>query len=476
MRLGFALFLFVAIADAQQLHVTSATAKSVRLEWSGTAPEWSVERKLAGGAYQKLAPVKALNFEDTKIEPYATYRYRVSTGPGSKPSNEVVVGPPPMGVMVAAGAPEGVEPSRYGTNIAVTRDENGDPALAFVWADPNGDSDPVDTEVRFVRWNRATYAWTKPVRVAVTGDLPSQYVEPISIACDPDTGAFLIATSVGKAGVNVAISRDAGATWQTTVVQPAETAAASTAIAVSAGTVHLATNMEGPGVSYITGPIADDPSKWKTEVAPNASGWKVGSATNIALALDAAGHPVIARYETQEDGAGRRVEVWRPGAAPVVAFESNLGTDYPNLALTSGGGKLALVVNNPTVQDSDSNISYESSTDGATWSKPVMIPADGPRSTNQPESVALGSAGQALVTFGSNTGSAGPSCGGPVVSRSSDGTHWKTCGFGRTAGADFEIQPSSLRALITGDDTAYVVWHQESENKYGRGVLIWHGR
>src|SRR4051794_25183207 len=130
---------------AQHLRVAAAGRKSVRLEWDGSGQDWKVDRKTEGGSWQKLAAATAAKFEDTSVAPYATYRYRVSAGP--KTSNEVVVGPPPAGILTAAPAPKAGEPANYGTNAAITPDENGDPAIAFVWFDPNGDGNMADSEV-----------------------------------------------------------------------------------------------------------------------------------------------------------------------------------------------------------------------------------------------------------------------------------------------------------------------------------------
>src|SRR4051812_22434779 len=97
MRPGVILAVLATCSMAQQLRVASANTKSVRLEWSTSAQEWTVERKTEAGTYEKLASSNATSYEDKTIAPYATYRYRVSAG--GKTSNEVVVGPPPAGIL-----------------------------------------------------------------------------------------------------------------------------------------------------------------------------------------------------------------------------------------------------------------------------------------------------------------------------------------------------------------------------------------
>src|SRR4051812_38856997 len=101
--------LLACVASAQQLHLTSADIKSIKLQWSGSAPEWTVERKSGNTPFQKIGTATAPNYDDTKIDPYGTYRYRVSAA-SATPSNEVVAGPPPAGVLVAAPGPKTGEP------------------------------------------------------------------------------------------------------------------------------------------------------------------------------------------------------------------------------------------------------------------------------------------------------------------------------------------------------------------------------
>jgi hypothetical protein len=56
------------------------------------------------------------------------------------------------------------------------------------WVDPKGDDDYRQNEVRFVRWSRAEYRWLPPVRVQVVGEIASQNLNPLAIACDRKTG------------------------------------------------------------------------------------------------------------------------------------------------------------------------------------------------------------------------------------------------------------------------------------------------
>lgn len=467
---GICIFVSVFVsAAAQDLTVKSATGKAVELEWTKGSSAGSLERS-SGQAFQKISPGESGKYTDTSIDPFATYKYRINTA--GKFSNEVTVGPPPAGVSNAAPVPKGGRPENYGPATAVALDENGDPLIAFEWIDPNDDADKSDTDVRFVRWDRATYKWAAPVRVAPTGPLSDQAVYPIAVGSDGGTLAVL--TMVGD-GLIYALSTDHGATWKNTSLSSKTGSPRSIAMAAGGGQAHVVVNGEDAPV-YLTGPVADAGS-WKSTAIPAGDGWKVRNSANIGLALDAAGKPALAYYEDQQEGDAHQYVFWRPGGAAPATIAGKASSESPDIALTYGNNKFgALFAFQLDSNDGDHVLWYSQSADGSSWSKPAKLPIDGPRSTNPPLAVAIDSKGAITAAFGSNSGSAAASCNAPAVSRSPDGTSWKTCGLGKAAGADFSPQPSTLHVIEAPDDRAYVVWHEESESKYGPGVLVWHGR
>ena len=137
------------------LTVKAATSKRVDLAWSGTAASYSVERRVLGGIYAGIGTASATTFSDTQVDPYTTYQYHVianAVAGASSPSNEVTVGPPPSGFSTAATAPGPADSyiaQNFAYDISLALDTNGDPALAWVFDDPNGDSDGSDTKVVF---------------------------------------------------------------------------------------------------------------------------------------------------------------------------------------------------------------------------------------------------------------------------------------------------------------------------------------
>jgi len=457
--------------QAQQLTVKSATAKAVDLEWTGALPASSLERS-SGRTFEKIAAGAAGHYTDQTIEPLGTYKYRVNTN--GKFSNVVTVGPPPDGVTNAAAAPKGSAPEHYGQSSSVALDENGDPVIAFEWYDPNGDGDGSDTEIRFVRWDRASYKWTSPVRIAITGEMNDGNENPFAIAYDRDTGSLAALSQKGD-DVIYALSTDRGVTWNTTPGPKNAAGLRATSLVISSGQVHAAA-IGSDGAFYFTGPVTDV-SSWKAQAVPTGSGWTVRP-TNIPIVLDASGKPAIAFFENQADGDQHRYVFWRPGSSdPAAAVTTNQSTDYPNVALTYANNKFGvLFAIGLDPKDSDHGVWYTQSSDGASWSSPAKLPIDGPRTTNPPLAVAIDSKGAVTAVFAANAGSSDTACNYPVVSRSADGTNWKTCGLGKAAGATFNPQPSTLHIIEAGNSKAYIVWHDSSETKYGSGVLIWRGQ
>lgn len=96
----------------------NANIHAVQLEWNGAAGPVAVERT-NGTTWQKIAAAAQANYEDSAIDPFATYRYRVSAN--GKSSNEVIVGPPPAGVLNTAPSPKETEPPKYGPASAIAR-------------------------------------------------------------------------------------------------------------------------------------------------------------------------------------------------------------------------------------------------------------------------------------------------------------------------------------------------------------------
>jgi hypothetical protein len=188
------------------------------------------------------------------------------------------------------------------------------------------------------------------------------------------------------------------------------------------------------------------------------------------------GKPLVTFWTQPEEGENFRIIGWNPDSGQTTTFlETNGRTaDAPGVLVARGPGKMHLLLSCPLSEtDRDFAIWYSASLGGGAWSKPVKLPVDGPRSVNIPMAFAVDSKGRIAAVYSSNSGSDDAACGYPVLSTSTDGVKWTTCGLGKRYGERFEPQPSTLNAAYGPDDRLNVVWHQEGESKFGQGVLLW---
>ena len=268
MRIILPIFLTFSAFAADQLSVRSATSERVDLAWTGSSPAWTVERRSGAGQFEKLASASVASYADESIAPYVIYRYRIRDQAGAV-SNDVVVGPPPAGVNLAARLPAGAKPDNFAAYTSLAFDENGDPAVAFLWSDPNSDGDYGDSTLNFVRWDRAKYAWKPPVKIAVTGEISYQNLAPVSLACDRVSGIFALSYPSHEAvGVQVAVSRDGGATWKSAALgADLEGGVRSTSLLPLNGRWLLAVVAELGGRLY-SGPLDASPAEWKRSPFP----------------------------------------------------------------------------------------------------------------------------------------------------------------------------------------------------------------
>jgi hypothetical protein len=477
MRKLLLVLLLTNLAAAQKLQVTTATAKRVALSWDGSAASWTIERKSGSGTFQKIASANATTYEDTTIAADGTYTYRVRGGDAATASNEVTVGPPPSGLVKAAPLPAGAVPDHYGVFSAMALDENGDPAIAFVWLDPNKDNDNADSELRFARWDRAKYRFSPATKIAVVGEL-DHCCEPVSLAADPATGVLALAYPVaGTSGFTVAFSDDRGATWKPAQVAMGEDdLASSTAMSWRAGHLQIVVNSDHAGPVFID-TEGTDAAKWKRIPAPKAGREHRGK-TPVALAYDSADKPLVAFYDHAQSEEDNYVyAVWRPGDSEshMAVDTQKHWADMPRVALAFGGNRFGMLVAASMQENNDTfGVWYSGSSDGAAWSKPVKLPIDGPRSSGPPFDLAIDSKGRISAAFNSNSGSGSAPCLYPELSTSADGTTWKTCGIGKTYGLGNDPDQMSLHMLNGAGDKLFMLWPVVSANKNGQGMMLWH--
>ena len=472
--------LLCGLAFGQKLEVKSATAKKVSLVWSGSAPRWIVERK-SDAAFQKVGEVTTAAFEDTTIAPFDTYTYRVRGSAPAAPSNEVTVGPPPMGLLKPAPAPSGEnrDSDNYGFRSALAIDENGDAAFAFLWLDPNANNHPEDAKLMFVRWNRAQHKWEQPSKVAVTGTTSPEAGEPISLAFDPASGlAALVFPVKDQTGFTLALSKDSGSTWQLTPYSKGmEDEINSATLLFAKNHFFLAVNVYGDGPELIDGDSGSDPGTWRKREPPLV-GKDHHNKAPVALALDAQGNPFMAFYDSNVSGKdGYLFNVWQPDSGKIVTVSDTNGDtpDSPNLKLAGGGGKLAmLMVMTPDDKDSQAGIWASVSTDGSKWTPRTRIPHDASRSNGGSMALAIDSKGTIFAAFSTPSGGEDGVCGNADYATSSDGLTWVHCGVGKFAKDSFTPLSVTRNVVVAPDNSVYYLWNEGRSTKYGPGLLLWH--
>lgn len=460
------------------LAVISATNTQVQLSWNGSGPDvnrYIVERRAVDSTdFAVLATISpdssqtvATTFTDTGFDPFTGYSYRVrATNSGVTPvdvsdsSGEVTVGPPPYGYTRVVATPDRRDsPGQFGANTQLILDRSGDPMLAYLNLDPNADHNFSDTEIRFVRWDRAHYRWTEPVLVAMS-DIDSSYSYNYSfrLAADAATGTLAIVyidnSDLSTNLISIADSTDNGVTWRRRKMVGGAHTYFVPAIALGNGQVYLTFSENLVGVRYMTGKLSDGPTSWSLETVPNLGFTQYGIGSDIAL--DSDGKPALAYILSGDD---YREIFYRPGTKPSVANTSAYepGEEWQlRLAFSGTHPRIAFSgrLDSHYSDDYDHLLFLLASSDsGATWNPRVNIKSDGGSFIGGPIDLAFDSAGDAALTSREGGANAeGEVCGYPKLSLSSDLQTWNTCGITST----IHSRESSSGVRFAGNDTLYV--------------------
>ena len=478
-RSSFVLLSLPLLSFAQaptNLNVTAATSARVDLSWSGTASSYNVQRRALGGIFATIATVSTTTTADTQVDAYTTYQYQVLAASGSTtPSNTVITGPPPAGYSVAVpspGAPGSDVSFDFAYDLTATLDGNGDPAMAYIFQDPNRDHDYADTELRFRSWNRAQYKWNSEVKVAAVGDVATTFHPTSSLAYDKSTKNFVIATEAEPGQIRLYMSTNGGTSWtlKTSYNNP-DLEYVGPSVALNNGNIYLAF-YESHAIRYYSGLLSGTPSTWATKLS-NEDARQVAP----SLALDNSGNPAIAYWAEDPNGDYNSIlYFWRPSAAPTKVMDSQ------NRQSDQAAAKLLFYGANPRVivyiqrDDADFGVGLHSATSnngGTTWSTPVVIPPDGDSSTDYPFDFAIDSQGHGALGFGQNSGSGDTKCGNPKLSRTNDFATWTTCSTGSLdATGAFTVYPGGIATLLGGNDRLYMIWRETYDNPTGTGLIM----
>jgi hypothetical protein len=483
--------MLLPLLAALTLTVSSASNRAVGLSWTGASGPVVLERKPAGTPWP-TTPVAPLTsptgaaYADASIDAFATYTYRVKAG--AVLSNEVTVGPPPVGMSQVLRMPALLLNNNSRSFAGITRlvfDANGDPLLAYVTTDANGDGDPADGALFTVSWNRARYAWNAAVKVDDVGAVPTQASNiPLSIARDASSGTLGLLYVVGTAhDLRFATSVD-GAAWTHTTVRHTNDEAASVAspaLAMAAGRVHVAYTAGPDTLLYATGGVADAPTAWRTTVAPHPAGTRRYHTACVNVVLDATNSAGVSFCAPPEEGYTTSVWYWKVGGAASKITDTDIHqTDDPSLSLALRGSTVVAVFGGARDDRffSDHHLwGVVSRTNGATWGPAMAIADDGGHAMDAPTSVGVRASGIMSTSAVVNGGSEGKNrCGQPKLAQSGAADAWSTCAPD-TKGLPDTSNPGAAVLGVAGNDKLYIAFRTTgAAGALAPGLLLWRER
>ena len=471
-----------------QLQVPSATSRQVQLSWTASpgAKSYAIQRKSTDG-YTTVLTATDVAATDKSIDPYTTYTYCViavnDTGQ-SACSNEMIVGPPPIGFNVVV--PTNADTAAgFATLNRMEFDSNGDPALSFVNQDPNGDGVDDDDTLFFMSWSRARYAWNPPVQIAVVGPQSSSGVSvPVSLARDGDTDTWGLAYQVvvddDTSRIHFATSSNNGVTWNVQVVPTSSSDAVDEpSLGMWHGSFYLAYHAT-VGLQYVTAKLSDPLAKWISQPIPLPGGYSAQSQI-VSLQLDSAHNPGIAYLVSNDVGVA--AAFWRPatgGSAIMIGHNDGSPGVDAEIALSFFGTQPRIVTDAMWNYDLWSQ-DYDHSVwaicgvgDGSNWLPAVNVPSDGNISISAPLTMASGSQGQTAVAMSTIHGGVGDGlCGFPKLSRSDDFLTFTTCAPAMVDNPNF--RPPDYPVLkFWGNDKLWLAFHNTDANgQLGTGLVLW---
>ncbi len=495
------------IAPPANLAASSATSSAVVLTWTGDAgAKVAIERKILGSAWlvptaaapataekptpSTIAVIGEATLTDSRFDAFTTYVYRVrAVGPNnvlSAPSNELTVGPPPVGFSTVIATPKAMQahdPAQFANQFRMTFDANGDPAIAYMTNDLNNDGELDDTNLSVITWNRAKYHWNTPVVLDTIGNVSrSGTRRPFAFTRDAATGTFGLLHMIGEHELRFSTSADGGMTWKHSRVDrnTNEDATISTpALTMASGRVYLAYAV-GPSVTYKSGNLADPASNWTNTKIPLLPETE-GRSECVNVVLDAAGKPLVS-YCMSGEGYNTIVAVWRPDGGKIVKVmdTNHKQNDDPGLDMMVSGSQIGVAMYGARDEHFFANhhLWFAKSTDGgATWSAPVVVEDDGGNAMDAPVTMMMDRAGHPAMVAnvgGGNDGAA--KCGMPKLMRSTDGAKWTTCAP-ETKGAPSTADVVSPVGAFAGNDKIYIAFKaRQTAPGMPAGLTLWRER
>lgn len=364
------------------------------------------------------------------------------------------------GMEVDAGRPRGDDPTNgwqtavelpmfataaatthLGVQLASAGDQFGQPLIAGVFEDPNGDGLYDDNRVVFTRWDGVARAFTMLKTVEVIGGGAADDTRPsrqVSIARDATTGRIAIAYIKPQDNtVRIAVSDDEAANFSLSTVSDVPRAAlmSNPSLALAGGNAHLAW-IQGSELMYRKRLGAA--TTW-TDVPAGAI---VVNGNSVSLALDADGNAGIA-FLVNAGLNMADLAYWHPPAQAAVAVSGNMidlsiaRERAPSVSLTFVGNVPHVAYHLRTVEplamnDNTTELSYAKadSAAAATWTV-IPIPRNGSATTFHTtrwyQSIFIEPTGRVNIAANFGANGAQSNCGGPKLSRAADGMNFMTC-------------------------------------------------
>ncbi len=480
-------------ATGQTLTVRKAAFSQADLSWTAVAGAdiYTIERRQYGSIgndnYVAIASQTQTSFTDDKIAGMTTYQYRVRVNTPLSTSNEVVVGPPPVGFNNIVPVSQSFldlqqDAADFANTFDVAMDENNDPTIAYhVRYAGLGE---LAHEIWFVRWDRANYRWTAPVLVTKTSD-SSHFHRVLSLAYDSAAKAIGIAFEDTVApDVKIFLSRDGGSTWgqKYSIPMKEDQAAKSPSLALRNGELHASFNRDFQGAYYLNGKIDSGTSTWVETAVPTLAGVdSVSVSASTSIALDGSGVPALA-YWTSGPDYNSSLGYWRPGwpASTRVIDSNGQPSDFVDVRMRFFGNQprvLANVARDPSLYYETDWVT-KSDDGGQSWTNAAFIPRDGGNhSVDAPFDISFNSKGAGAVVFNRNGGQGDDVCFGPKLSLSGDLVNWQTCGLDGTnfdTAIGFSGSFGDIAVRYNPDDKLYVLWQETyTGQQYGPGILFW---